>query len=92
MQQLILNYYFNEFKIYLFISKRVLYVVLWRQRENAVTLPHSAQRKHAFWVEIKQMPKTKKIAPRKNIALELLHQILEHRSTISLMTGDTDNF
>ena len=75
----------------MFISQRVLFGVIWQQRENAVTLPHSAQRKHAFWGEIKQMSKTKKIAPRKNIALELLHQILGHRSTRSLMAGDTYN-
>ena len=31
------------------------------QAGNAVTLRHSAQRKHAFWEEIKEMSKTKKI-------------------------------
>ena len=55
-------------------------------------MPESAQRKHAFLGEIKQMSKTKKLAPRKKIALELLHQRLGQRSTRSLMAGNTDNF
>ena len=38
------------------------------------------------------MPKSKKIALRKKSALELLHHILGHRSTKSLMAGDTANF
>ena len=46
------------------------------KEKNAVTLPHSAQRKHAFLVKIKQMSKSKKIAHRKKFALGLLH----HRS------------
>ena len=58
---------------------------------NAVTLPHSAQRKHAFTGKIKNMSKKNKISARKKIALELLHQILGHRSTRSLLAGDTAN-
>ena len=60
--------------------------------KNEVTCPHSAQRKHAFLGEIKEMSKTKKLPSRKKIALELLYQILGHRSTISLLDGDTANF
>ena len=56
-----------------------------------VTLTHSAQRKHAFLGEIKEMSKTKKLLARKKIALELLHQILSHRYTRSLLAGDTCN-
>ena len=37
------------------------------------------------------MSKTKKLPDRKKIALELLHQRLGHRSTRSLLAGDTDN-
>ena len=37
--------------------------------KNAVTLPHSAQRKHAFWGEIKQIPKTKKLPSSRKIDL-----------------------
>ena len=59
--------------------------------KNAVTLPHSVKRKHAFLGEIKEMSKTKKLPARKNISLELLHQRLGHRSTRSLLAGDTDN-
>ena len=35
--------------------------------------------------------KKKKLPAIKQIALELLHQILGHRSTRSLLAGDTDN-
>ena len=61
------------------------------KEKNAVTLPHRAQRKHAFLGEIKQMSKPKKLAPRNKVALELLHHGLGHISTISLMVGDTEN-
>ena len=37
------------------------------------------------------MLKSKKLAPRKKVALGLLHHILGHRSTRSLMSGDTSN-
>ena len=33
----------------------------------------------------------KQLPARKQIALELLHQILDHRSTRSLLAGDTAN-
>ena len=48
-------------RTYLFIPQRVLHCVLWRKRENAVSLPHSAQRKHAFIRKIKEMSKKKKL-------------------------------
>ena len=41
---------------------------------------------------IKEMSKTKKLPSRKKIALEILHQRLGHRYTISLLAGDTANF
>ena len=37
------------------------------------------------------MSKTKTLPERKKIALELLHQGLGHRSTISFLAGDTAN-
>ena len=58
---------------------------------NAVTLPHSAQRKRGFLGEIKEISKAKKLSARKKIALELLHQILGHRSNRSLLAGYTAN-
>ena len=61
------------------------------KEKNAVTLPHIAQRKHAFLGEIKEMSNTKEVPARKKIALELLHQILGHRSTRSLLAGDNAN-
>ena len=59
------------------------------KEDNTVTLPHSAVRKHAFLGKI--MKKSKKNPARKKIALELLHQKLGHRSTRSLIAGDTAN-
>ena len=49
------------------------------------------QRKHAFLGEIKGMSKKKKSPEWKKIALELLHQVLGHRSTRSLLSGGTAN-
>ena len=59
------------------------------KEDNAVTLPHSAVRKHAF--SGKSMESSKKNPKRKKIALELMHQILGHRYTRSLIAGDTVN-
>ena len=61
------------------------------EKTNAVTLSHSAQRKHAFIGKIKDMSKKNKFPARKKIALELLHQRLGHRYTRSLLAGDTAN-
>ena len=59
--------------------------------KNVVTLPHSAQSKHAFLVKIKEISKKKILPSRKKIALELLHQRLGHRSTRSFLARDTAN-
>ena len=61
------------------------------EKKNAVTLPHSAQRKHYFAGKIKNMSKKNKFPARKKISLELLHQRLGHRSTRSWLAGDTAN-
>ena len=61
------------------------------KKKDSVTLPHSAQRKHAFLGKIKDTSKKNKLLARKKIALELLHQILGHRSTRSLLAGYTVN-
>ena len=61
------------------------------KENNAVTLLHGAQRKHAFKGKIKDVSKKNKYPARKKIALELLHQRLGHRSTRSLLAGDTAN-
>ena len=55
------------------------------KEDNAVTLSHSAQRKHAFTGKIQDVSKKKKYPARKKIVLELLHQRLGHRSTRSLL-------
>ena len=59
------------------------------KEDNAVTLPHSAVRKHVF--SGKSMESSKKNPKRKKIDLELMHQRLVHRSTRSLIAGDTAN-
>ena len=59
------------------------------KEDNAVTLPHSAVRKHAF--SGKSMGISKKNSKRKKIALEFMHQRLGHRYTRSLKAGDTAN-
>ena len=61
------------------------------KEKYSVTLPPSAHRKHAFLGEIKEMSKTKKLQSRKKIDLELLPHRLGHRSTRSLLAGDTAN-
>ena len=66
-------------------------VYLGAKEKNTVKLPHSAQRKHAFLGKIKETSKKNKLPSRKKFALELLHQILGHRSTKSLLAGDTAN-
>ena len=59
--------------------------------KNAVTIPHSTQRKQYFWEEIKEMSKTKKFPSREKISLELSGQRLGHRFTRSLLAGGTAN-
>ena len=62
------------------------------KEKNAVTFPHSEQKYHDFWGEIKEMSKTNKLLYKKKLALEFLHQRLGHRYTRSLMAGGTNNF
>ena len=89
MRHVIFNNCVNSLRTYLFIPKRFLHGVLQIKRENAITLLHIAQSKHAFLGEIKEMSNTNKLPSRKKIALELLQQRLGNRSTISLLAGDT---
>ena len=91
MRQVIFYHYVNEFGTYLFIPQKVFTVYFSAKEKNAVTLPHSAQRKHAFLGEIKKTSKTKKLPSRREIDLESLNQILSHRSTKLFLSGDTAN-
>ena len=59
------------------------------KKEKEINLPHSAKRKHAFTVKTNKKAKSKKIAPRKKVSLELLHNRLRHISTRLLMSGYT---
>ena len=61
--------------------KEFCMVCLDKKKKNVVTFTHSAQRKHSFWGEIKQMSKSKKIEPRKKLVLELLHYRSGNRYT-----------
>ena len=75
-----------------FLFRKGFWTVYFGAKEkNAVTLPHSAKRKHAFLGKTKEMSKTKKLPARKKVALELFHQRLGHISTRSLLAGDTAN-
>ena len=56
-------------------------VYLGAKEDNAVTLPHSEQIKHAFTGKNQDVSKKNKYPARKKIALKLLHQRLGHRST-----------
>ena len=58
--------------------------------QNVVTLPHSAQQKHAFLVKMKENSKSQKQIPKKKVSLVIFHHILRHRSTRSLLGGDTE--
>ena len=57
-----------------------------------MTLLHISQRKHAFWSKTKEKSKPQKQIPKNKVSLELLHQRLGHRSTRSLLDGDTKIF
>ena len=49
-------------------------IYLGARENNAVTFPHSAQRKHAFLGKIKEKSKKNKLPARKKIALELINK------------------
>ena len=75
-----------------FLFHRGFYKVYFgAEKDNAVTLLHSAQRKHAFTGKIQDVSKKNNFPERKKIDLEFLHQRLGHRSTRSLIAGDTAN-
>ena len=51
--------------VYICLCHKRFCMIYFRGKEkNEVTLPYSAQQKHDFWREMKQMSKTKKLAPR----------------------------
>ena len=61
------------------------------KKKNVVIMPHIAHKKHAFLVKTKEKSKSKKVAPRKKVAWELLHHILGPIYTRSFIAGDTEN-
>ena len=82
MQKVTFNHYVNEFRTYVSFLKRFLTVYFGEEEKNVATLPHSAQRKHAFLGKFMEKSKKNKLPARKKISLELLHQRLGHISTI----------
>ena len=48
MRQVIFNHYVNECRTYVSFNKGFCTVYFGAKEDNAVTLTHSAQRKHAF--------------------------------------------
>ena len=73
-----------------FFKEKKGYIVYFGvDKRNAVTLPHSAQRKHAFTGKINNMSKKNKFPARKKIALESIitlmnagHTCLFHKSVL----------
>ena len=63
--------------IIVFFIKGFARFSLGAKEDNAVTLPHISQRKHAFTGKIQDVSNTN--PAREKIALELLHKILGHR-------------
>ena len=59
--------------------------------QDAVTLPHSAQKRKKIGKNKRKVKITKEI-PKKKVSLEFLHQRLGHRSTRSLLAGYVDFF
>ena len=55
-----------------FLQKGFFTVYFGDKEKNAVTLPHSTQRKHEFWGGIEQMSKSTKLAPRKKFSFDFL--------------------
>ena len=85
------HYYVNEFGTYLPFYNSFCTVLFNGDKYNAVTSPHSIQTKHSCLVKTKVNSKSQKQIPKKKVYLELLHQILWHGSTRSLLAGDTEN-
>ena len=54
-------------------NKGFFMVYFGNKKKNMVTLPHSAQRKYGFLVKRKEKSKSKKVSPKKKIALGLLY-------------------
>ena len=74
-----------------FFYKGFCTVLFSDNEQNAVTLCHSAHRKHDFLVKMKKKWKSQNQNPNKKFYLGLLRKILGHRSTRSLLPVDTSN-
>ena len=65
-----------------FVDKNI---TLWHYRVS------HKENMHFWFLKTKEKSKSQKQIPKKNFSLELLHQILGHRSTKSLLAVDTAN-
>ena len=91
MQQVIFNHYINEFRTYLSFSQRVFHGVLRSKGEKCSNISTQCTKETCISRKIMEKSKKNKLPARNKIALELLHHILRHRSTRSLLAGDTFN-
>ena len=91
MLLIIFCYYVNKFGTHMPFEKGICMVFCSANEPNTVKLPHSAQRKLFFGKNKIKVKITKEKSQKEN-HLVLLNHILEHRSTKSLMDGDTVKF
>ena len=75
----------------MFITQRVMYGVIWREREKCGYITTYCTKETCIFGGNKGNVKMFFLTSRKKIALYLLHQRLGHRSTISLLDRNTDN-
>ena len=66
MRQVMFDQYVNELRTYLSFSQMFFHHILRKKDNNTVTLPHSAQSKHAFLGKIKEMSKKKITSKKEN--------------------------
>ena len=91
MRQVIFNHYVNKFRTYLSFSLKVLHGELLSREEECSNIIPQCTKETCISRENKGHVKEKKLPAGKKIALELIYQKLGHRSTRSLLVGDTAN-
>ena len=73
------------------LSQKGICTVYFGDKKKMRLLYHIVHSRNMNFGEIQQMSKSKKIAPRKKVAVKLLYHRLGHRSTRSLIAWDTEN-
>ena len=85
MRQLIFNHYVNEFRTYFF------FCIHRGKREKCIYITTQCTKETCILGGNQINVKDKEITIQKKKSLELLHKRLVHRSTRSLLSGDTGN-